>query len=115
MSYGDNYTAKWYNLSRDSILKTSCVITQTILEVTSFVQTVQTEKQTRSNSTHQSSICLNTLKFQSRNFYVQRVTPKYFVGRRVGRVPAEFTVDILPFNSWSWGIVQNIAQNPRIR
>ena len=53
--------------------------------------------------------------FQSRNFYVQRVTPKYFVGRRAGRVPAEFTVDILPFNSWSWGVVQNIAQNPRIR
>ncbi|XP_063686719.1 uncharacterized protein LOC134820344 isoform X1 [Bolinopsis microptera] len=60
----------------------------------------------------QGSTCL---RMKSRNFYVQRVTPKYFVGRRVGRVPAEFTVDILPFNSWSWGVVQNIAQNPRIR
>ena len=53
--------------------------------------------------------------WQSRNFYVQRMTPKYLVGLKVGRTPPEFTVDILPYNSWSWGVVQNISQNPRIR
>ena len=52
---------------------------------------------------------------QSRNFYVQRMTPKYLVGLKAVRTPAEFIVDILPYNSWSWGVVQNIAQNPRIR
>lgn len=60
----------------------------------------------------QGSTCL---RMKSRNFYVQRMTPKYLVGLKVGRTPPEFTVDILPYNSWSWGVVQNISQNPRIR
>ena len=47
---------------------------------------------------------------------MKRLKPRYFAAvKEAGKVPNEFTVDILPYNNWSWGIVQNIAQNPRIR